>query len=426
MTGIVRFARLIKNVTSAIDQPLFEIRAWTDSEVALAWINIGASRWKNFVANRVAEVVTYLPAISWGHVDTHLNPADLISRGMIPEQLKDNKLWWVGPPWNTKSGHDTASKQLNTSQQQQINRYYPNLQKMLRVTARMLRFRCRESRQTTTLTPKELNRALEVYQKHGQQQHYYDELQRLHQHKDVKRQSTLFQPKPFLDERVLLRVDGRIEQSNLQYDTKHPLLLPRNSILTFLVLHRDHIMHHHCGPQTLLAVSRRRFWIIRGPSVARKVYRQCIVCARAKPAPIYQQMGQLPADRVQPHPPFLITGVDYAGPVSIVGRGARGGVPSKGYIALFVCFSTKAVHLEAVSDLSTSAFLAAFTRFSSRYGLSAKMFSDNATNFRDASKQRQELYRLINSANHNQLVANFLADKGVVWNFIPARSPHHR
>ncbi|XP_058816674.1 uncharacterized protein LOC131679947 [Topomyia yanbarensis] len=184
-------------------------------------------------------------------------------------------------------------------------------------------------------------------------------------------------------------------------------------------------MHHHCGPQTLLAVSRRRFWIIRGPSVARKVYRQCIVCVRAKPAPIYQQMGQLPADRVQPYPPFLITGVDYAGPVSIVGRRARGAVASKGYIALFVCFSTKAVHLEAVSDLSTSAFLAAFTRFSSRYGLPAKMFSDNATNFRAASKQLQELYRLINSANHNQQVANFLADKGVVWNFIPARSPHH-
>ncbi|XP_058816493.1 uncharacterized protein LOC131679770 [Topomyia yanbarensis] len=435
-------------------QRLWELKvAWDATPpgelVALAWINGGASRWKTFVANRVAEAVTYLPAINWGHVDTHLYPADLISRGMIPEQLKDNKLWWDGPPWNPKSGHDTVNKQLNTNQQQQINReqkatvvslvlvykntflddmrsrYYPNLQKLLRVTARMLRFHCRESRQTTTLTPKELNRALEVYLKHVQQQHYYDELQRLHQHKDVKRQSTLFQLKPFLDERGLLRVGGRIEQSNLQYDTKHPLLLPRNSILTFLVLHRDHIMHHHCGPQTLLAASRSRFWIIRGPSVARKVYRQCIVCARAKPAPIDQQMGQLPADRVQPHPPFLITGVDYAGPVSIVGRRARGAVASKGYIALFVCFSTKAVHLEAVSDLSTSAFLAAFTRFSSRYGLPAKMFSDNATNFRAASKQLQELYRLINSANHNQQVANFLADKGVVWNFIPARSPHH-
>lgn len=86
-----------------------------------------------------------------------------------------------------------------------------------------------------------------------------------------------------------------------------------------------------------------------------------------------QQMGQLPADRVKPSPPFSVTGVDYAGPVSVVGRRSRGAVPSKGYIALFVCFGTKAVHLEAVSDLSASSFLAAFSRFVSRYGLPSKM-----------------------------------------------------
>ena len=93
-------------------------------------------------------------------------------------------------------------------------------------------------------------------------------------------------------------------------------------------------------------------------------------------------MGQLPAERVQPLPPFAVTGVDYAGPVCITARRARGATASKGYIALFVCFSTKSVHLEAVSDLSTATFLAAFTRFSSRYGLPVKIFSDNATNFR--------------------------------------------
>ncbi|XP_055522482.1 uncharacterized protein LOC129716673 [Wyeomyia smithii] len=86
-------ARLIKNVTAAVEQPFYEIRAWTDSQVALAWINGGASRWKTFVANRVAEIVTHLPAINWGHIDTHLNPADLISRGVVPEKLKDCSLW---------------------------------------------------------------------------------------------------------------------------------------------------------------------------------------------------------------------------------------------------------------------------------------------------------------------------------------------
>ncbi|XP_058449300.1 uncharacterized protein LOC131429265 [Malaya genurostris] len=449
LCAAVILARLMKNVTNAIDQSPFEVRAWTDSQVALAWINGGASRWKTFVANRVAEIVTHLPAINWGHINTHLNPADLISRGIMPEQLKNNKLWWDGPNWDIKSGHDTASDHLSTFQQQQINkeqrasipsliaiykntflddmmaRYYPNFQKLLRITARMLRLCRSEFRKSVTLTTGELDKALDVYIKHVHKQHYPDEIQCLLQHKDIKRQSTLFQLMPFLDENGILRVGGRIQRSDFDYDTKHPVLLPRHSILTFFVLHHDHILHQNCGPLTLLAVSRRRFWIVRGASAARKVYRQCIVCARAKPAPIYQQMGQLPADRVQPHLPFMITGVDFAGPVSITGRRARGAVASKGYIALFICFSTKAVHLEAVSDLGSSAFIASFIRFTSRYGMPSKMFSDNATNFRAASKQLQEINQSMNSAVHSNQVADFMTNKGVDWNFIPARSPHH-
>ncbi|XP_065088063.1 uncharacterized protein LOC135709605 [Ochlerotatus camptorhynchus] len=54
LCAAVILARLINNVTSAINQPFFEIRAWVDSSVVLAWLNDGASRWKTFVANRVA------------------------------------------------------------------------------------------------------------------------------------------------------------------------------------------------------------------------------------------------------------------------------------------------------------------------------------------------------------------------------------
>ncbi|XP_055634170.1 uncharacterized protein LOC129774456 [Toxorhynchites rutilus septentrionalis] len=80
LCAAVILSRLINNVTNAINQPLYEVRAWVDSNVVLAWLNGGASRWKTFVANRVAEITTHLPAANWSHIASENNPADLISR----------------------------------------------------------------------------------------------------------------------------------------------------------------------------------------------------------------------------------------------------------------------------------------------------------------------------------------------------------
>lgn len=451
LCAAVILARLINNVTKAVNQPFVEVHAWVDSCVVLAYLNAGASRWKTFVANRVAEINTHLPAVNWSYIASKQNPADLLSRGSSAAQIQHNSLWWSGPPWSLEdeTNEATVTPALTSGDQQHIlreqranvvtlvnhyentfldemmARYYPNLTKLLRITARILRIRSPEYRSASRLLPIELDRAQAVYVGHVQQQNFCEELHRLRHEGEVSSSSELHQLNPFVDDEGLLRVGGRLQQSGLSYDVRHPILMPRNSILTSYLLIHDHITHHHCGPQMLLTVSRRRFWIIRGASAAKKVYRQCVTCVRAKPLATYQQMGQLPPDRVQPNPPFAITGVDYAGPVSIVGRRTRGAKQSKGYIALFVCFSTKAVHMEAVSELTTASFLAAFTRFYSRYGLPAKMYSDNATTFRAASKHLREMYDHLNSSMRNDEVTDFMTNKGVEWSFIPARSPHH-
>lgn len=435
----------------SISLPINEILAFSDSTVALAWIYGGASRWKTFVANRVAEINTHLPAINWHHIDTHINPADLISRGALPDQIINNPLWWHGPEWSESCStlQPPSTSALDIIHQRQIEReqrteavvylavyensfldamitrYYPNLQLLLRITAQMLRFSHRELRSASRLTPQEIDKAMRIYVQHVQSKHYMKEINQLDQGREINRGSSIHQLKPFLDENRLLRVGGRLNLSELSYDTKHPILLPHHSPFTSLVLRHDHLEQLHCGPQSLLAAVRRRFWIVRGISVARKICRTCVQCVRAKPAPLHQLMGQLPADRIKPNPPFSITGIDYAGPINIISRRVRGATPSKGYIALFVCFTTRAVHLEAVSDLSTSAFIAAFIRFSSRYGLPSKVYSDNATNLRGAARKFRELYKRINTTIDADVFIDFLSNKGIEWVFIPARSPHH-
>jgi len=81
-------------------------------------------------------------------------------------------------------------------------------------------------------------------------------------------------------------------------------------------------------------------------------------------------MGELPSARIQASRPFLYTGVHYAGPISLRVRTPRSKTIFKGYIALFVCFDTKTIHIEIVTSLTTEAFLAALSRFIARRGRS--------------------------------------------------------
>lgn len=97
-------------------------------------------------------------------------------------------------------------------------------------------------------------------------------------------------------------------------------------------------------------------------------------------------MGDLPTARSNPSRPFHHTGVDFTGSVLVKASKGRGVKTTKGYVAVFVCMATKAVHLELVSDLSTSSFLAALRRMSARRGTPHHMYSDNGTNFVGASR----------------------------------------
>lgn len=91
---------------------------------------------------------------------------------------------------------------------------------------------------------------------------------------------------------------------------------------------------------------------------------------------------------------------------------------------MFVCFATKAIHIELVSDLTTQSFLNALNRFFDRRGKGAAIYSDNATNFVSANNKLKELRQLFQSELHLNTTKKALADVGVSWHFIPPRSSH--
>ncbi|XP_053685987.1 uncharacterized protein LOC128735530 [Sabethes cyaneus] len=153
------------------------------------------------------------------------------------------------------------------------------------------------------------------------------------------------------------------------------------------------------------------------------VIHNCLRCFCTKPKMIQPLMGNFPESRVNIVAPFELTGVDYAGPISVKEDKYKPRIV-KAYIALFVCLVSKAIHLKLVSDLSSEAFLAALDRFINRRGKVRRIFSDNGTNFVGASKQLRQLRAIFDSETTKANINDFLLRREVEWEFIPPRSPN--
>ena len=145
-------------------------------------------------------------------------------------------------------------------------------------------------------------------------------------------------------------------------------------------------------------------------------------CFRASPKSDQPLMGELPSNRVTPTFPFTETGVDYAGPFILKDRRGRGHKKFKGYVSLFICMATKAVHLELVSELSTQGFLCALKRFISRRGKPSVIFSDNGSNFVGAVNELKALGDYLRE--NSDSISEKFSCLDLKWKFIPKYSPH--
>ena len=194
--------------------------------------------------------------------------------------------------------------------------------------------------------------------------------------------------------------------------------------LTSLMFSSFHLSLCHCGPSLLLSHVGSHVHVIGARRLARTVCRSCVTSRRVAAQTETQQMGQLPAPRVLPNPPFQETGVDYAGPFLMKKGHTRKPVITKMYMCIFVCLSTKAARIDIVSDLTTEAFQACLKRFVTRGGLPAVLHSDNGTNIRGARNDLQDLYHLLQQDTTQQHISNYLLSHRVEWRFSPERAPH--
>ncbi len=150
-----------------------------------------------------------------------------------------------------------------------------------------------------------------------------------------------------------------------------------------LIIRQIHEALGHAGRNHVLSALRETYWITNGNSAVRSVLNKCVVCRRFKMPPSVQLMSELPANRVNPAPPFTYTGIDFFGP-HVVKEGRK---YVKRYGALFTCLVSRAVHIETANSLNTDSFINALLRFIARRGPVKEIYCDNGTNFKSGARE---------------------------------------
>ncbi|XP_053687258.1 uncharacterized protein LOC128736793 [Sabethes cyaneus] len=422
---------------------------WTDSMIVKCWLSSSPSRWQPFVAHRVSEIQHVTRGSIWNHVAGIENPADLVSRGMLPAQLSYSNLWWHGPLWLRQERNTWPHASLETQEDKlvaceeekasivcamqavshsEIFSLRSSLLSLVRLVAVIRRFTNnakranRGNRKIGFITYAESEEALMVLVRLSQRECFATELAALSKGDQVARSSRLIGKNPQLVEGVI-QLGGRLSNAAIPIGRKHPIILDDRHPLTALIVRHYHHKYYHAGQQLLISCVRERFWPLNIRRIARQIIHQCIPCFRSKPKVQDQLMADLPEERVNPAPPFLKVGLDYCGPfyMSYPGRKAR---PVKCFVAVFVCLVTKAVHLEAVADLTTQAFLAALRRFVARRSKPILIMCDNAKTFVGARRELDELAKLFGEQHFQEAVTKGANNESIEFKFIPARSPN--
>lgn len=445
LCGAQLLASLMTTVRKTLNISLDCIQCWCDSTIVLYWLDGTSRQNKTYVANRVSRILERIPPDHWKHVPGLENPADCASRGISPQTLIDHPLWWHGPSWLAQEPIETPPQPtlahnardedvvkeaklvaaVTVEQPPWLLQRYSTYNKLKRCVAWILRFVTNarttigKRNLTNLLTTEDIVKAETLLYIQSQQRTFPEG--QMKQWKTDKRTRSL---NPTRDKRGIIRVNGRLGNSKLAYAQRFPIILRGKDPLCRLIIKHHHFASGHAGPTLLMSTLGREYYLIQGMAVVKSICRNCVTCKRFHAETERQLMGQLPKCRVIPGSPFNSVGTDFAGPITTKRGYTRKPVLLKSYVCVFVCMTTKAIHLETVSDLTTASFMACLKRFVARRGKPQHIYSDNGTNFVGAFRELEEVYALMRTAKMQTAVNHYCTNDRINWHFSPARAPH--
>ena len=95
----------------------------------------------------------------------------------------------------------------------------------------------------------------------------------------VKKSSSIYKLDPYIDSNGLLRFGGWLNQSAMDESLKHPLLIPKGSILARLTIKWCHEKVAHSGRGIMINQIRSfGFWIISCNATVKSFISRCVIC----------------------------------------------------------------------------------------------------------------------------------------------------
>ena len=464
-TVSVKVAAMLQEELDFADLPT---TYWTDSNIVLGYINNEGKRFRTYVANRLNLIHTYSSKDQWRYVNTDDNPADYASRGLSPKCESKVRVWFDGPDflWMNEE-HWPANKvdpvedddvevkpsvlavnkilvvenaEVLTMLELRFSSWY----KLVRVLAHVFGFIHRIKRKIKArkegrkvenlnciqpLNVADVQQAAREVIKLTQQKYMHPEFEILGklrtsegkvEVRKVRRSSTLSKLDPFISDEGIIRVGGRLRKSSQKLENVCPMVIPKNSPASILLIREAHEEVAHCGRcATLNKLRSNGVWVVGASSAIKKYIDKCRRCRELRGKASEQKMADLPEERVVPSPPFTHCGADMFGPFVI----KQGRSLIKRYGCIFTCMALRAVHIECTSDLSADALIQALRRFISRRGQVSSIRTDNGTNFVGAEN---ELAKCLEEIDQEK-VQEFLLSKGcdwIVWKKNPPTASH--
>ena len=432
LCGAVIGSRLRSFVEKDMDIRFEKCFHIVDSEIVKAMVGKESYGFNTFAANRVGEIQRCTKLEEWYWTSGESNAADITTRGCSAHQLIDNIDWQYGPKflslpeeqWPIKAEVSVVKvpemkgivniagvKMETLASRIDLNRF-SKWALLLHTTARILNlykgFKKGSSKTLSEVLPVDLEAAETFWVKEAQKQ--------FHGKLDSPQYRKLC---PRVDEKGIVIVGGRTERwMNATWNRQEFILLPKDSRISLLIIRHIHNESRHLGSASTIAKVRAKFWIIGLCRMANSMSKKCVICQIKFKRLLEQRMSTLPIERLKPSPPFFYICVDYFGPFTIKGE-VQKRVRGKGYGVIFTCLTSRAIHLELASNYSTDGFLQVLRKFASIRGWPRKLFSDQGSQLKGASKELQDTVRNLSWDE----IKKYGHEHGTEWSFSPGDAP---